>query len=49
MTRSATYDTGAAARDFGYRPVVDRDSGLADFLAWLQTQGGAVELTRSLR
>ncbi|MFI9503018.1 NAD-dependent epimerase/dehydratase family protein [Nocardia sp. NPDC052566] len=49
MTRSATYDTGAATRDFGYRPVVDRDAGLATFLAWLETQGGVVELTRGLR
>ncbi|MEU7144378.1 NAD-dependent epimerase/dehydratase family protein [Nocardia sp. NPDC046473] len=49
MTRSATYDTSAARRDFGYTPVVDRDSGLATFLAWLETQGGAVELTRDLR
>ncbi|WP_141718014.1 NAD-dependent epimerase/dehydratase family protein [Nocardia altamirensis] len=49
MTRSATYDTSAATRDFGYQPIVDRDSGLASFLAWLGTQGGAVELTRNLR
>ncbi|GAA5078068.1 NAD-dependent epimerase/dehydratase family protein [Nocardia iowensis] len=49
MTRSATYDTTAATRDFGYRPIVDRDSGLTTFLAWLETQGGAVELTRNLR
>ncbi|WP_228566004.1 NAD(P)-dependent oxidoreductase [Nocardia sp. SYP-A9097] len=49
MTRTATYDTGAAARDFGYRPVVDRDTGLTEFLAWLQTQGGIVELTKDLR
>ncbi|WP_159925968.1 MULTISPECIES: NAD(P)-dependent oxidoreductase [Nocardia] len=49
LTRSATYDTTAAARDFGYRPVVDRDSGLTAFLAWLETQGGAVELTRNVR
>ncbi|WP_028476793.1 NAD(P)-dependent oxidoreductase [Nocardia sp. CNY236] len=49
MTRCATYDTTAAARDFGYRPVVDRDRGLTEFLAWLQAQGGAVELTRRLR
>ncbi|WP_067801593.1 NAD-dependent epimerase/dehydratase family protein [Nocardia beijingensis] len=49
LTRSATYDTAAAARDFGYRPVVDRDSGLTAFLDWLESQGGAVELTRDLR
>lgn len=49
LTRSATYDTRAAARDFGYRPVVDRDTGLAAFKEWLETQGGIVELTRTLR
>ncbi|MET9485939.1 NAD-dependent epimerase/dehydratase family protein [Nocardia sp. NPDC006630] len=49
MTRTATYDTGAATRDFGYRPVMDRETGLATFLAWLETQGGIVELTKELR
>ncbi|UGT66773.1 NAD-dependent epimerase/dehydratase family protein [Nocardia gipuzkoensis] len=49
LSRSATYDTTAAARDFGYQPVIDRDRGLTDLLAWLETQGGAVELTRNLR
>ncbi|MGW4353038.1 NAD-dependent epimerase/dehydratase family protein [Nocardia sp. NPDC004582] len=44
MTRTATYDTSAAARDLGYRPIVDRDTGLAGFLTWLETQGGAVAL-----
>ncbi|RBO94443.1 NAD-dependent epimerase/dehydratase family protein [Nocardia puris] len=49
MTRSATYDTSAATRDFGYRPIVDRATGLAEFLAWLDTQGGVRELNRHLR
>lgn len=49
MTRTATYDTGAATRDFGYRPIVDRATGLTEFLAWLQTQGGVTELTKDLR
>ncbi|WP_084528589.1 NAD-dependent epimerase/dehydratase family protein [Nocardia crassostreae] len=49
MTRTATYDTGAATRDFGYQPIVDRDRGLAEFLAWLETQGGVVELTKNVR
>ncbi|MEC3916986.1 SDR family NAD(P)-dependent oxidoreductase [Nocardia sp. CDC160] len=48
MTRTATYDTSAATRDFGYRPIVTRDDGLADFLAWLETQGGVVTLTEGL-
>lgn len=49
LTRSATYDTSAATRDFGYHPIIDRDTGLANFLDWLDTQGGVVELTRELR
>ncbi|MFF2555795.1 NAD-dependent epimerase/dehydratase family protein [Nocardia sp. NPDC058058] len=49
MTRTATYDTSAATTDFGYQPVVDRDAGLADFLAWLDAQGGVVTLTENLR
>ncbi|WP_280269775.1 NAD-dependent epimerase/dehydratase family protein [Nocardia wallacei] len=49
MTRTATYDTTAATRDFGYRPIIDRDRGLAEFLAWLDTVGGVAELTRDLR
>ncbi|MEC3951850.1 SDR family NAD(P)-dependent oxidoreductase [Nocardia sp. CDC153] len=48
MTRTATYDTSAATRDFGYRPIVTRDDGLTDFLAWLETQGGVVTLTEGL-
>ncbi|MBL1079518.1 NAD-dependent epimerase/dehydratase family protein [Nocardia sp. 2] len=49
MTRTATYDTTAAARDFGYAPIVDRATGLTSFLAWLETQGGVVELTKDIR
>ncbi|WP_460717145.1 NAD-dependent epimerase/dehydratase family protein [Nocardia heshunensis] len=48
MTRTATYDTTAAAHDFGYRAIVDRDTGLADFLAWLETQGGVVALNEKI-
>ncbi|WP_194813824.1 NAD(P)-dependent oxidoreductase [Nocardia sp. XZ_19_385] len=49
MTRSATYDTTAATRDFGYQPIVDRETGLAGFLAWLETQGGVIALTKDVR
>ncbi|MFE3445952.1 NAD-dependent epimerase/dehydratase family protein [Nocardia sp. NPDC059180] len=49
LTRSATYDTAAAARDLGYHPVVDRDTGLASFTSWLTANGGITELTRTLR
>ncbi|WP_040812687.1 SDR family NAD(P)-dependent oxidoreductase [Nocardia concava] len=48
MTRTATYDTSAATRDFGYHPIVDRDAGLADFLAWLETQGGITALNEQI-
>ncbi|MBF5000018.1 NAD-dependent epimerase/dehydratase family protein [Nocardia sp. BSTN01] len=49
LTRTATYDTGAAARDFGYAPIVDREQGLAGFLSWLESEGGIEQLTRDLR
>ncbi|MEV0766843.1 NAD-dependent epimerase/dehydratase family protein [Nocardia salmonicida] len=49
MTRTATYDTGAARRDLGYTPVVDRDTGLADFLTWLDQQGGIEALAEDLQ
>ncbi|MGW6421748.1 NAD-dependent epimerase/dehydratase family protein [Nocardia sp. NPDC055053] len=49
MTRSATYDTGAAHRDLGYVPVTDRDTGLSEFLTWLDAAGGVETLTRHLR
>ncbi|WP_218027818.1 NAD-dependent epimerase/dehydratase family protein [Nocardia uniformis] len=46
MTRTATYDTSAATRDFGYRPVVDRDSGIAELKDWLRTGEVVPETTR---
>lgn len=49
MSRSATFDTGAAARDFGYLPVIDRDGGMVEFRTWVQDQGGLAELTRDLK
>lgn len=49
LTRSSTFDTGAARRDFGYSPVVDRETGLAEFKTWVQAQGGVAELTRDLK
>lgn len=49
LTRSATFDTGAARRDFGYVPVVDRVGGLVEFKAWVDAQGGIDELTRHLK
>ncbi|MFC4605339.1 NAD-dependent epimerase/dehydratase family protein [Rhodococcus kronopolitis] len=49
MTRSSTFDTGAARRDLGYAPVVDRAAGMAEFRDWVDRQGGLAELTRDLR
>ncbi|MFI6869286.1 NAD-dependent epimerase/dehydratase family protein [Nocardia sp. NPDC050406] len=40
LTRTGTYDIGAARRDLEYRPVVDRDTGMAELKIWLR--GGAV-------
>ncbi|MGW0173933.1 NAD-dependent epimerase/dehydratase family protein [Rhodococcus sp. NPDC003322] len=49
MTRSSTFDTAAAERDFGYAPVIDRARGMAEFRAWVNDQGGLAELTRDLK
>ncbi|ASF09008.1 hypothetical protein NBRGN_026_00610 [Nocardia brasiliensis NBRC 14402] len=49
LTRTATYDTSAAARDFGYRPLVGRDRGLTEFLEWLDNAGGINQLNHRLR
>ncbi|MGW5318967.1 NAD-dependent epimerase/dehydratase family protein [Nocardia thailandica] len=40
LTVSSTYDTSAAARDFGYRPTVTRDEGLAAYVEWVRATGG---------
>ncbi|MFT3716359.1 MAG: NAD-dependent epimerase/dehydratase family protein [Gordonia sp. (in: high G+C Gram-positive bacteria)] len=48
MTRSLTFDTTAARRDLGYRPVVDRDEGMRRFVEWVHASGGLAELTRGL-
>ncbi|MFJ9364606.1 NAD-dependent epimerase/dehydratase family protein [Nocardia sp. NPDC101769] len=38
MTRSGTYDTSAATRDFGYRPVMDRDTGMTELKSWIRSE-----------
>ncbi|MFT4087848.1 MAG: NAD-dependent epimerase/dehydratase family protein [Gordonia sp. (in: high G+C Gram-positive bacteria)] len=48
LTRSSTFDTTAARTDLGYRPVVDRETGMAEFITWVQSSGGLAELTRGL-
>ncbi|WP_280361154.1 NAD-dependent epimerase/dehydratase family protein [Nocardia wallacei] len=45
MTRTGAYDTSAAARDFGYLPVVDRDTGMAELQKWLRDEGVLPGLT----
>ncbi len=49
LTRSSTYDTSAAARDFGYRPVVDQQTGLRTLKQWVAGIGGLDEFTRHVR
>ncbi len=46
VTRSATYRTDAAERDFGYRPVTDQETGLRRLLEWADSIGGAAEFVR---
>ncbi|NXY98455.1 NAD-dependent epimerase/dehydratase family protein [Streptomyces sp. BR123] len=40
LTRSTTYDTGAAHRDLGYDAPRSRAEGLRDLAAWVTAQGG---------
>jgi nucleoside-diphosphate-sugar epimerase len=49
LTRSGTYDTSAARRDLGYRPVVDQRTGLAELRAWVDGIGGVDEFVRYAR
>lgn len=46
LTRSTTYRTAAAERDFGYRPVTDQELGLTRLLEWVESIGGAQEFAR---
>ncbi len=45
MTRTGTYDTTAANRDFGYRPVIDRDTGMAALQEWLRASAALPEVS----
>lgn len=49
LTRSGTYDTSAAHRDFGYLPVVDQATGLAATTQWVDSLGGVHEFVRHVR
>ncbi len=46
LTRSGTYDTSAAHRDFGYRPSVTQEQGFAELERWIATIGGIEEYAR---
>jgi nucleoside-diphosphate-sugar epimerase len=46
LTRTGTYDIGAAQRDFGYRPRVDLARGLGQLRAWIEHIGGISAFTR---
>jgi nucleoside-diphosphate-sugar epimerase len=43
MTRTGTYDTGAATRDFGYAPIVDRQTGMTALLDWMRARSARPE------
>lgn len=49
LTRTGTYDTRAAARDLGYRPTVDQETGLAQLKAWVDDIGGVGEFVRHVK
>ncbi|WP_346777405.1 NAD-dependent epimerase/dehydratase family protein [Streptomyces sp. HNM0575] len=49
LTRSATYDTGAAERDFGYVPETDQETGLRGLLDWVDSIGGGEAFVRACR
>ncbi|MFJ4806845.1 NAD-dependent epimerase/dehydratase family protein [Streptomyces murinus] len=48
LTRSATYNTGAATRDFGYVPVVSQEAGLRQLADWVESMGGPRTFIRSV-
>jgi nucleoside-diphosphate-sugar epimerase len=49
LTRSSTYDTGAAERDFGYVPRIDQRTGLDLLKRWVDGIGGVDEFVRHAR
>jgi nucleoside-diphosphate-sugar epimerase len=46
LTQSGTYDTSAATRDFGYRPVVSQEAGFQELERWIDEIGGIEEYAR---
>ncbi|MFJ8159056.1 NAD-dependent epimerase/dehydratase family protein [Streptomyces sp. NPDC094468] len=49
LTRCATYDTGAAQRDFGYVPRMSQEAGLRQLADWVVSTGGVKNFVRSVR
>ncbi|MFC4063633.1 NAD-dependent epimerase/dehydratase family protein [Actinoplanes subglobosus] len=49
LTRTGTYDTSAATRDFGYSPVIGQPDGLRQLRAWADSVGGVDAFTRYVR
>ena len=49
LTRSGTFDTRAAQRDFGYSPKIDGKTAFAELRAWIDTIGGVSEYLRYVR
>ncbi|MFF5809306.1 NAD-dependent epimerase/dehydratase family protein [Streptomyces sp. NPDC012746] len=47
LTRSTTYDTGAARRDLGYDPPRTQEDGVSGLLRWIDGIGGVEAWTRS--
>ncbi|HEY2514338.1 MAG TPA: NAD-dependent epimerase/dehydratase family protein [Polyangiaceae bacterium] len=48
LTRSGTYDTSAARRDFGYEPPVPQADGLARLRSWVDSIGGVEEFVQQV-
>lgn len=46
LTRSATYDTGAARRDLGYRAPRGQDEGVRELHRWVESIGGVAAWTQ---
>ncbi|MEU6862298.1 NAD-dependent epimerase/dehydratase family protein [Streptomyces sp. NPDC046876] len=49
LTRSTTYDIGAARRDLGYEPTRTRADGLRELARWVASQGGVPAWTARTR
>ncbi|REK91804.1 NAD-dependent epimerase/dehydratase family protein [Streptomyces inhibens] len=49
LTRSSTYNTGAAERDFGFTPHKTQDTGLRELLAWIESTGGVERFTKKAK